>query len=677
LNKFRVGKFDIDVNRCKISSTDSQIVIEPKIIDVLQFLYSHKGKVVSQEEIFSAVWPNSTFNPSSVQRCIALLRKAFKEDSKNPQLIITHPKRGYSLECTVLEDEHGSGKRFTGQSVTLAAVIAICIVITIISFAKAWHTSKDTNIKTEFSRLVPITSNEANESYLSISPNGEYLAFIRGDNAQQHIWLKELNTGREVRVTDEPANYGSLGWSPDNRALAFLQKDDEQQSLGYFNLDLVNLHAVGYTQVIGFNQYSVTSHRLQWAGSNLIYFIEKKKETNDTRLSFVNLKTKVKQVAIASEGQDWLLVHALSPDEESIALGYEIGQNQYRVDILNLSDAKSKTLIVIEDGIQGLSWHPDGTHLLISKRNNLLSVDLQGQLSPIDFDNFQIIRDATFTPSGQEILMELVNVDVDIISSTRTDPEKFTTLVDTASIDFLPVFSPDSSKFVFESHRYGLRQLFLYDNGQQSMVFSNPNNEELFGIVWSKNGNEIITASKDKLFRINLANGDFEVIPHPHHSFYLRETFQYEEAILVSYRAADGTSFHPAKLDLKTLELTTYTGTGERLMCYSMDLDELDQVYFSNDKQVFRLKHNAEIEEVWLTDGQHISGVSINNNNMVLKLDQDEEYEIVNINLLDGTSDVLLTGNNKHNMLINSSHDYQEFLYLTAPKRKKTLVRLQ
>jgi DNA-binding winged helix-turn-helix (wHTH) protein len=677
LNKFRIGKFDIDVKRCKISSIDSQIVVEPKIIDVLQFLYSQKGKVVSQEEIFSAVWPNSTFNPSSVQRCIALLRKAFQEDSKNPQLIITHPKRGYCLECTAIEDESVNGKSFTGRSVTLIAAIAFCIVLTVISFTWAWHISENTRIKTDFSRLVPITSNEANESYLSVSPNGEYLAFIRGDNAKQHIWLKELNTGREVRMTDEPANYSSLGWSPDNRALAFLQKDNEQQSLGYLNLDLVNLHAVGYTQVIAFNEYSVTSHRLQWAGSHLIYFIEKKKETNDTRLSFVNLKTKQKQVTIASQGQDWLLVHALSPDKERIALGYEMGQNQYRVDLLNLSDAKSETLIVIEDGIQGLSWHPDGTHLLISKSNQLLSVDLQGQLSRIAFDNFQTIRDATYTPSGQEILMELVNVDVDILSSTRTEPDKFTTLVDTASIDFLPVFSPDSSKFVFESHRYGSKQLFLYDKGQQSMVFSNPNNEELFGIVWLKSGNEIMTASKDKLFRINLATGDVEVIPHPHHSFYLRETFHNEDAILVSYRAADGTSFHPAKLDLKTLELTTYVGTGERLTCYSMDLDEHDQVYFSNDKQVFRLKHNAEIEEVWLTDRQHISGVSINNNHMVLKLDQDEEYKIVNINLLDGTSDVLLTGNDKHRMLINASHDYQAFLYLTEPKRKKTLVRLQ
>ena len=36
------------------------------------------------------------------------------------------------------------------------------------------------------------------------------------------------------------------------------------------------------------------------------------------------------------------------------------------------------------------------------------------------------------------------------------------------------------------------------------MVFSNPNNEELFGVVWTPDGTEVITASKDKLFKVNV-----------------------------------------------------------------------------------------------------------------------------------------------------------------------------
>ena len=55
MGKFVIGEFAIDVSRCKISSADTEQVVEPKVMDVLQYLYSHRGVVVSQEQIFSAV----------------------------------------------------------------------------------------------------------------------------------------------------------------------------------------------------------------------------------------------------------------------------------------------------------------------------------------------------------------------------------------------------------------------------------------------------------------------------------------------------------------------------------------------------------------------------------------------------------------------------------------------
>ncbi|MFX4044396.1 hypothetical protein ACJBY5_10730, partial [Streptococcus suis] len=77
-----------------------------------------------------------------------------------------------------------------------------------------------------------------------------------------------------------------------------------------------------------------------------------------------------------------------------LALGYEAGQNNYRIEILNLMDNNSNAIAVIEDGIQGLSWHPSGEYLLISNTNNLLLIDMKGNSTDIAFNNYQIIRDA-------------------------------------------------------------------------------------------------------------------------------------------------------------------------------------------------------------------------------------------------------------------------------------------
>ncbi|CAM4013508.1 MULTISPECIES: winged helix-turn-helix domain-containing protein [Pseudoalteromonas] len=663
---FRIGNFDVDVSRCKISSAESEQVVEPKVMDVLQFLYSQRGKVVSQEDIFAAVWPNAVFSPSNVQRNIALLRKALKEDSKSPQFIITHPKRGYCLELD--KEESSQGVKWP---------IFVFIAVTVICIAGGWFSFSKQIIKTDFSVLVPVTSNEENESYQSQSQSGDYLAFVRGDDNKQHIWLKEFKTGKEVKLTRNPSTYTSLGWSPDDRALAFIETYNDAVQLAYFNLDMLNLTTLSYSKILEFKEYLVTSQQLQWANNNQIYFIERQKNNNETQLSLANIETKRKKVIKASVGQDWLKLHALSPDQTQLALGYEAGQNNYRIDILNLSDNSSKAIAIVENGIQGLSWHPSGEYLLISNTNKLVLIDRQGNSTDIAFNNYQIIRDASYTPSGEEILMELVNIDVDILRSTNTTPQQYEKLIDTSSVDFLPVFSPDSSKFVFESHRFGLKQLFLYEQGKQTLIFANPNNEELFGVVWSKNGEEVITASKDKLFRIDLNSGDYQEIPHPHHSFYLREKFNNEDAILVSYRSEDGVTFHPAKLDMQTLSLTPFTGQGERLACYAMALDKYDRVYFSNNKQVFRLAHDNSFEQLWQADDNDIIGLAVDDQTLNITSEQHDGYLLTMLNLHSARSEVRHIVNEKGNMLINASHDSTQFLYLTKPKRTRTLVRLR
>jgi len=665
VGSFVIGKFAIDVSRCKISSADTEQVIEPKVMDVLQYMYSHRGAVVSQEQIFSAVWPNATFSPSYVQRCIALLRKAFSEDSKNPRYIITHPKRGYSLE--VAEPQLNKSKRIY--------LSALGILMVTLGGIAGWLYPDTLQVKTRFTKLMPISSSEENESSISLSHNGKYIAFVRGDKSKQAIWLKNLRSGKEIKLTQNQSSYHSLGWSSDNSEIAFVHQKDTQ-TLGYFTLDKLTLQPANYRKIYTFKDFKVTSQQLEWANNNHIYFIEKRQSDNHTRLSSIDLTNQEKRVIKSATGQDWMKLHALSPSQQSIALVSEAGQNQYRIDLFDIETSSTKTLATVEDGVQGLSWHPDAQQLLISNKHKLQLLDLQGQLTKLAFNNYHIIRDAHFSLSGNDILMELVKVDVDIIRSTRQEPTQFETLVDTSSVDFLPVYSPDSSKFIFESHRFGTKQLFLYENGTQTLIFSNVNNEELFGIVWSKDGEEVITASKNTLFRINIKEESFQSIPHSYHSFYLREMYHHEAAILVSYRATDGVTFHPAKFDLETLELTPYKDSGKRLACYAMDIDEQDQVYFSNEKQVFKLNKKNELETVWQSPAKEIIDLTAEATMMTVTLADKDGYVMNEIDFKTGRNKTIFNGKDDGKMLINASHDYQQFLYLTEPKRTRTLVRL-
>ena len=447
--RYRIGKFAIDESRCLISSQDYEQIVEPKVMDVLHTLYLNKGEVVSQEVIFAKVWPNATYNPSSVQRCIALLRKALQEDAKNPQYIITHPKRGYSLEKVT----QVQSKKLKAQHLGLLFVLLVSLI------AIAWQLTPKQQDTAHFTQLMPLTSSELNEANLSLSHSGKYLAFVRGDKGSQQIWIKELATEREVRLTEDAASYYALGWSTSDNAIAFVKSTEQKQHLNTLSIDLSKFQPLEQATVSVFNDTVVTSHHIDWGADKRLYYIEKEKQNNDTRLVSLDLNTKQKTRLVTAAQQDWLLVSALSKDGSKIALGIEAGQNKYRIDVFDLTNRKLQTISIIEDGIQGLSWHPNNQALLISQRNQLIHLDLGGELQLIPFNNYQIIRDAQYTSNAEAILMELVNVDVDIVSQTRAKPDTLTKLVDTSSIDFLPVFSPDSTQFVFESHRFGLKQL--------------------------------------------------------------------------------------------------------------------------------------------------------------------------------------------------------------------------
>jgi DNA-binding winged helix-turn-helix (wHTH) protein/Tol biopolymer transport system component len=671
LSKFKVAQFTIDLDRCQINTPDNTVTLEPKVTEVLKVLYVNQGEVVSQETIFSEVWPRATFSPSSVQRSIALLRKAFGEDAKQPKFIITHPKRGYSLEIpNFLTETSKQRKNFT--------LLFICLsLIVVLVGAYVFSQQNTASVKATFTSLKPINSVAGNEYNLTLSPDGKNLAFIRDDKGEPSIWLKTLSSGKESRIISGSEHYSNLGWNPSGNALAYIESTNDTQQLAYITLDPITFAPLNVMPVYEFSQYKVTGHTINWGHNQVLYFVEQLKAQTSTQLAAIDLATKRKNILYQSIDQDWLLLKALSPDQRYIALAFEAGQNQYRIDLLNLQNNQLTSLSTIEDGISGLSWHPNGSHLLLSKRHELLTLNLEGEQNKVSFNNYKIIRDAQYQNDGSQIFMELVSVDVDILASTLNAPEQLETLVDTASVDFLPVFSPDGSMFTFESHRFGQKQLFLYKDGQQSLLFANPNNDELFGVAWSKESDKVFTASKDTVFSIDINTGEVTFISNPHHPFYLREAFNHSNALLVTYRAKNGTTFHPAKFDLDKQTLTKFEVKGERLMCYGIDLDAKDQLYFSDKQSAFYLSQSGEAKPLWYSPDKDILGLRVHNDTLRIIRENESEYVLTEFDLLNHTQQTSLIGNNANKMLINTTDDFNKLLFLTEPKRLRTLVRLQ
>lgn len=98
---FYMGDWLISPAKNHIQNDQITKTIQPKLIEVITYLCSKQGKIVSSDELIDQCWPNQYISDNPIHKCIAQLRKVLGDSSKNPKYITTVPKRGYSVIAKV------------------------------------------------------------------------------------------------------------------------------------------------------------------------------------------------------------------------------------------------------------------------------------------------------------------------------------------------------------------------------------------------------------------------------------------------------------------------------------------------------------------------------------------------------------------------------------------------
>lgn len=92
----------------RLIRADQTIRLEPKAMEVLVYLASRRGEVVSREELEMDVWRGALVGYDAITGTVIKLRKALGDDAKQPRYITTIPKRGYQLIAPVTFSETDS-----------------------------------------------------------------------------------------------------------------------------------------------------------------------------------------------------------------------------------------------------------------------------------------------------------------------------------------------------------------------------------------------------------------------------------------------------------------------------------------------------------------------------------------------------------------------------------------
>lgn len=260
------------------------ISLSPKAAELLKLLIEHKGEIVSKQDIFDTVWADTFVEDGVLTQNVYTLRNALGRDENGRQFIETVPRRGYRFAGDVRTDasrkevspingdfsglpadvdhppsagpaEEHSGVHASGQSrfqpirsePTLIArpptvnrssrtgpvffiVFGLLVVVTVAGFVVYRLTRED--VQPSESNIAPIeqlrfqkVTDSGDVVFPTISPDGKMLAYVRLEEQEASVWVKQIATGSPIQTL--PASrkgYRSLAFLPDGRYLFFREE---------------------------------------------------------------------------------------------------------------------------------------------------------------------------------------------------------------------------------------------------------------------------------------------------------------------------------------------------------------------------------------------------------------------------------------------------------------------
>jgi TolB-like protein/DNA-binding winged helix-turn-helix (wHTH) protein len=97
----KIGDWQFRVTAHELERNGDTVRLEPRAAGLLLYLALRAGDPVSRATLLEALWPGMVVSDEALTNAVNKLRRAFKDDRANPQVIQTIPKAGYRLIAPV------------------------------------------------------------------------------------------------------------------------------------------------------------------------------------------------------------------------------------------------------------------------------------------------------------------------------------------------------------------------------------------------------------------------------------------------------------------------------------------------------------------------------------------------------------------------------------------------
>lgn len=377
-NLYEFADCRFDGKKGKLWRNNELILLSPKASELLNLLLESSGDFVSKEEIFEKVWKDTFVEDGVLTQNIYTLRKALGKDADGQPLIENKTRLGYRITIPVNRIEQTNGNQFENslapnlENVQIEkpkrnwkkpALIFGAVLLIVAGFV-GWRFFRPTIIaffrqpieKVKFSQL----TNTGNISNAALSPDGNFLAFVRADK----VFLKDLASNREIPLEiPNVRRFSFLQFSADGNFLYF-RDNTARYALAKI---LKTSRFGGEASVIAENSFGGFS--LSPDNKFLAYFRNEKSDVN--RLIVKNLETKEEKPLFETLFAGMFnseVSPILSPDGKKILqINQWWGSLAGQIFVIDVETGEAEELKVPRLRRYGqAAWFPDGKSFVIS-----------------------------------------------------------------------------------------------------------------------------------------------------------------------------------------------------------------------------------------------------------------------------------------------------------------------
>ena len=248
-SRLSFGQFSADLASGELYRNGRRVALQEKPFRILAMLLEHPGEIVTRDDVRKQLWPDGTFVDfnEGIDTALKKLRYALGDSAQNPIFIETIPRRGYRFIAPVSNgasdtDPSPAAELQWASTATTAKVqstsqkyFAVLIAIVLISacgYGFFRWASGDSDLDLRRVQLTKLTDSGQVQG-VAISPDGRYLAYARGDETRQSLWLQEVAAHSDVQILPDGPGFHGLTFSPDGNSLYVVRSDKNDPTFKY------------------------------------------------------------------------------------------------------------------------------------------------------------------------------------------------------------------------------------------------------------------------------------------------------------------------------------------------------------------------------------------------------------------------------------------------------------